>query len=221
MIDGHFSHDGRIVVSIEDQLTTYQVEPALEYRTLAHRPGRGARLWERGDPARWPSAGRWARAGGVVLWDIARGTELAFLPIGKAENLLFEASGDLLTSGSIGVRRWPVRLDLNRGEFRIGPPHPLPLPAGSEEIAEDRSGRVVALAGVDTAYVHTPERAFAGAAARRRPVSCRQPGRGILGNRQPWQDRRPGLANTRRAGVKRIWRSRGLFALSSAPTGNG
>ena len=97
---------------------------------------------------------------GVVLWDIARGTELAFLRSAQAENLLFEASGDLLTSGSIGVRRWPVRLDPDRGEFRIGPPQPLPLPAGSEEIAEDRSGRVVALAGVDTAYVHTPERTF-------------------------------------------------------------
>ncbi len=41
---------------------------------------------------------------GVVLWDLARGTELAFLPIGNAETLLFEASGDLLTlSGPLGV----------------------------------------------------------------------------------------------------------------------
>ncbi len=31
-----FSRDGRIVVSVEDQLTTYQVDPALEYRTFAH-----------------------------------------------------------------------------------------------------------------------------------------------------------------------------------------
>ena len=31
-----FSQDGRIVVSLEDRLTTYQVDPALEYRTLAH-----------------------------------------------------------------------------------------------------------------------------------------------------------------------------------------
>ncbi len=160
VIDGHFSHDGRIVVSLEDELTTYQVEPALEYRTLAHQPG--------GDLGYGSATIRLdgrvlavGTNGGVVLWDIAHGTELAFLQIGKAEKLLFEASGDLLTSGSIGVRRWPVRLDPDRGEFRIGPPHSLPLPAGSEEIAQDRSGRVVALAGFDTAYVQTPERSFA------------------------------------------------------------
>ncbi len=34
MIDGHFSRDGRVVLSLGDRLTTYQVEPALEYRTL-------------------------------------------------------------------------------------------------------------------------------------------------------------------------------------------
>ena len=67
---------------------------------------------------------------GVVLWDLARGTELAFLPIGNAWHLMFEPSGDLLTSGSIGVQRWPVQLDPDRGEFRIGPPRQLPLPAG-------------------------------------------------------------------------------------------
>ena len=87
---------------------------------------------------------------GVVLWDLARGTELAFLPIGRTAHVLFEASGDLLTltARSIGVQRWPVQLDPERGEFRIGPPRRLPLPAGYCEIAEDRSGRIVAMADV-------------------------------------------------------------------------
>ena len=212
--------DGRVVLSLEDQLTTYQVCPAHEYRTLAHHSGEklgygsaGIRL-----DGRLLALGT---SGGVVLWDMARGAELALLSIGRAENLLFEASGDLLTSGSIGVRRWPVRLDRDLGEFRIGPPQPVPLPAGFEEIAEDQSGRVVALAGADTAFRSHARARGTCAAARRRPVRCCQPRRGIPGNRQPWQNRRPGLANAATTRVLRIWRSRGSFALRSAPTGDG
>ena len=144
-----FSQDGRIVVWLEDKLTTYQVDPALEYRTFAH-VSRELIQYHR---ASIRHDGRVLAVGtsrGVVLWDLARGTELAFLPIGNAWHLMFEPSGDLLTSGSIGVRRWPVQLDLDRGEFRIGPPRRLPLPAGACGIAEDRSGRIVALADFET-----------------------------------------------------------------------
>ena len=95
---------------------------------------------------------------GAVLWDLARGTELAFLPIGNAWHLMFEPSGDLITSGSIGVQRWPVHLDPDRREFHIGPPRQLRLPAGLAGIAGDRSGRIVAKANHDYAYVATPER---------------------------------------------------------------
>ena len=102
-------------------MTTYQVDPALEYRSLVHvssepmtyhRPSirRDNRLLAVGSNQ------------GVVLWDLARGTECAFLPIGIAWHVMFEATGDLLTSGAIGVRRWPVQLDSDRSEFRIGPP---------------------------------------------------------------------------------------------------
>jgi hypothetical protein len=59
---------------------------------------------------------------GAVLWDLARGTELAFLPIGNAWHLMFEPSGDLITSGEMGVYRWPIQLDASRGEFGIGSP---------------------------------------------------------------------------------------------------
>src|SRR5262249_16076457 len=97
---------------------------------------------------------------GVVLWDLARGTELAFLPIGNAWHLRFEPSGDLLTNGAAGVQRWPVRLDPARGEFGIGPPRRLPLPASIVGIDEDRWGRIVAVANGGTAHVLTPERAF-------------------------------------------------------------
>ena len=93
-----------------------------------------------------------------MLWDLARGTELAFLPIGNAWHLMFEPSGDLITSGSSGVQRWPLQFDVDRGEFRIGPPRRLPLPESLGGIAEDRSGRIVALANHNYAFVATPER---------------------------------------------------------------
>ena len=152
-----FSQDGRTVVSLDDKLIIYQVDPALEYRTFAHAFGETINY-------NIPSVrcdGRVLAVGtdrGVALWDLARGTELQFLPIGQTWYALFEASGDLLTlnSGSLGVQRWPVRLDPKRGEFRIGPPSQLPLPAGLG-IAEDRAGRIVAMAHGADALVLTPE----------------------------------------------------------------
>jgi serine/threonine protein kinase/WD40 repeat protein len=152
-----FSPDGRIVVGAEHKLTVYQADPALEYRTLAHVSSRRV-------DCRSPSVRQDGRVlavasidGGVVLWDLARGTELAYLPIGLTWNVRFEPSGDLLTSGrALGVQRWPIQLDPDRGVFRIGPPRPLPLPRDGG-ISADRSGRIVALAKGDFAFVATPD----------------------------------------------------------------
>ena len=152
-----FSKDGRIVVSLEDQWTSYQVDPALEYRTFAHVSSQSIDVSD----AAIRRDGRVLAVGtsrGVALWDLAHGAELAFLPIENARQVIFEASGDLLTSGSIGVRRWPILLDLDRGEFRIGPSRQLSLPAGDCGIVEDRLGQLVALADHDFAFVATPER---------------------------------------------------------------
>jgi WD40 repeat protein len=152
-----FSNDGRILVETEAGLTAYQVDPALEYRTFAHASS--GRVWYRHAGIR--RDGRVLATGtsqGVALWDLAHGTELAFLPTGETWRTIFEESGDLLTTGPIGVRRWPVHLDLDRAEFRIGPPRQLPLPAGDGGIATDRSGQIVALADHDLAFVATPER---------------------------------------------------------------
>jgi serine/threonine protein kinase/WD40 repeat protein len=152
-----FSKDGRIVVVTESQLVPYQVDPALEYRTLSHVSSRSIEYRS----AAIRRDGRVlavSTSQGVALWDLAHGTELPFLPIGSVWGVIFEESGDLLTSGAIGVRRWPVRLDLARAEFRIGPPRQLLLPGGDCVIAEDRIGQVVVLPDHDFAFVATPER---------------------------------------------------------------
>ncbi len=159
MIDGHFSRDGRVVLCLGEQLTPYQVEPALGFRSL-RSVSTGPTLFEalsvRHD-------GRVLAAGtrqGVVLWDLASGAEIGFLTIGYTPHLTFEASGDLLTSGETSVRRWPVRLDLQTGEFRLGPPRILPLASSDGAVAEDALGQVVALADRDCADVCTPDRVF-------------------------------------------------------------
>jgi eukaryotic-like serine/threonine-protein kinase len=151
-----FSRDGQIVVMREDALTTYQVDPALEYRTLTHPAGAGILGY-----ASMRDGGRILAVStdrGVVLWDLARGTELASLRIGNTFYALFEPSGDLLTlSRDDGVLRWPIRLDADRGGFRIGPPLRLPLPGGLG-IALDRSGYSVAVTRGGSAVVSTSER---------------------------------------------------------------
>ena len=113
-------------------------------------------------------------------------------------HLMFEPSGDLITSGSIGVQRWPIQLDAGRGEFRIGPPRRLPLPASYCGIAEDRSGRIVAKANCDYAYVATPERTIRVGPLDDCRSRRRQSGRAMAGDRHArGESRCPGLAHLR------------------------
>jgi serine/threonine protein kinase/WD40 repeat protein len=149
------SEDGRIVVARDDQLSTYQLDSALEYRTFSIPAREGTNYGDlsvRHD-------GRLLAIGteqGAVLWDLARGTELAYLPIGNAWHLMFDRSGDLITGGATGVYRWPIRVDEARGEYVIDPRQPLRLPAGLCGIGQDRSGTIVAKAADDYVYVATP-----------------------------------------------------------------
>jgi serine/threonine protein kinase/WD40 repeat protein len=155
--DCGFSRDGRIVLSVGDELTTYEVDPALEYRTLAHVSGAPIGYGR----ASISEDGRVLAVGtsqGVVLWDLARGTKLGLLPIQWARHVLFSGSGELLTSGATGMWRWPIHRDQKRCEFQLGPPRRLTsFPPGDSGIATDRSGRIVALADHQLARVLTPE----------------------------------------------------------------
>ncbi len=156
-----FTNDGRIAIAVADRLIPYRVDPALEHhRTLPHP---AARPMGYGVPS-IRHDGRLLAVGtdrGAAVWDLARGAELAFLPIGKGSWLMFEPSGDLLTRGTSGGQRWPVRLDLDRGELHIGPPRRLEfVPAGDFGIDEDRSGRIVAAAHQAHAHIQTPDRLF-------------------------------------------------------------
>jgi eukaryotic-like serine/threonine-protein kinase len=146
------SRDGQFVLPSEGRLTMYQIDSALEYQAFVHvssqpmhyqRPSirRDNRLLAVGSDM------------GVVLWDMARGTECAFLPIGLAWHIMFEANGDLLTSGATGIRRWPIQVDVDRGQLRIGPPSNLPFSRTRGQFDEDRPGRIIAAARVTHAEV--------------------------------------------------------------------
>ena len=97
---------------------------------------------------------------GVVIWDLARAQSSVSCRSGLRGTRLFEASGDLLTNGDLGVCAGRFRSDQDRGVIQIGPPHRLPCRPADCEIAEDRSGRVVAVAYHTDAQVMTPRRRF-------------------------------------------------------------
>ena len=136
---------------------------------------------------------------GVVLWDLARGTELASLRIGNTYYALFEPAGDLLTlSREDGVLRWPVRLDADRGGFRVGPPLLLPLPSGVG-IAEDRSGHSMAVAHRRLALVSASGRTVqVGPLRDVRSVALSADGEWLATGSH--RTRCPGLAHPRRHG---------------------
>jgi serine/threonine protein kinase/WD40 repeat protein len=80
---------------------------------------------------------------GFSLWNLASGSNLAFIPTGRINSVLFEPSGALLSLSAQGLQRWPISKQwATTGKLSIGPPESLPLPVGGF-IAESRDGRVI------------------------------------------------------------------------------
>jgi WD40 repeat protein len=114
-----------------------RLHPGLEYRTISP-----AGLLSRGiNPNASPKvhpAGRLlaARAtdGSVVLVDLIAGRQVGTLPIPWGMPLLWERPEELLTAGTAGILRWPVREDpVKSGRYRFGPREWL-LPGSSENV---------------------------------------------------------------------------------------
>jgi WD40 repeat protein len=146
------SRDNRIPIW-HGRSSFWQIDTAIEYRTLAHASGAHCLSIRRDGRILAAGTGR-----GVVLWDLARGAELGFLPIGLTWGSNFEASGDLLTNVAAGVWRWPVQVDPTKGEFRVGPPRRLLLPGTAQGIVADRAGRTIATTTHDLAYIAVGDR---------------------------------------------------------------
>jgi WD40 repeat protein len=143
----NFSGDGQLLAGgIQDgKLGCWQVGDSREFRTLVHKgmPEKGMFL-----AAAVDRDGRLLAAGtteGFGLWDLATGSELAFIPmdgdINGVTDLLFEQSGAVLTAGPTGLLRWPVRDDPKSPDrLLVGPPQRL-LPSALS-IGQSKDGKV-------------------------------------------------------------------------------
>jgi eukaryotic-like serine/threonine-protein kinase len=138
--------DRRLAGSTQDgKLGVWQVGDSREYRTLIRKalPEKGHYQAVAVNPD-----GRLLAVGmldGFGLWDLATGSELAFMPMTEGSNgvadLRFEPSGALLTAGYAGLLRWPVRADPKAPDrLLVGPPERL-LPRASY-IDQSEDGRV-------------------------------------------------------------------------------
>jgi WD40 repeat protein len=128
----HAAADGRLAGYRIDgtRIQLWVLEPARECRTLVRDPLRPPMQEYRLNSIH--KSGRLAAAGtanGVTLFDLAAGLDVGYLPIGLNWNVAFDpVSGDLLTSGQMGVMRWPVQSVAEApGRWTIGPPKSLPI----------------------------------------------------------------------------------------------
>jgi WD40 repeat protein/tetratricopeptide (TPR) repeat protein len=83
---------------------------------------------------------------GVRLWDVGATRPLELLPLGRTAGAVFAAGGDsLVTSGDLGLYRWPLRPAAGEPgrHLHLGSPRPLPLPVSArlESPSLDRHGQ--------------------------------------------------------------------------------
>jgi serine/threonine protein kinase/WD40 repeat protein len=144
----HFSRDGRRLIGRNGagKIGSWQVGDGREYRTLVPqaRPEKAGSIWSTAvsEDGRMVAG---VTMDGIGLWDLASGSELAFIPMlgGAAIKVRFEPSGALLVLNSTGLTRWPVETDRTTvGRLVVGPPVPLALPPGGI-LDQSRDGRVI------------------------------------------------------------------------------
>jgi WD40 repeat protein len=81
---------------------------------------------------------------------------VGYLPVGYALHPCFVPdTGELLTYSKQGLLRWPLTVsNTDESEWTIGPPQRLPCIAVSgTQVASDRTGRTIAIAAVDKAFI--------------------------------------------------------------------
>jgi WD40 repeat protein len=142
-----FSRDGqRLACAVQDgKLGIWQIAGGQEFRTLERNVLHSR---DKYFVAAVHPEGRLlavAKVDGVGLWDLASGSQLAFIPGGDPNNrVLFEPSGALLALVEpTGLSRWPIRKEANAShKWVVGPPERLPLPPGSD-LDQSRDGKVI------------------------------------------------------------------------------
>ena len=151
-----FSRDGRWMGFFwpsEDQAQLLEFVPPLEYFTLqdnssAERISLNACTTSPDD--RLLAV---AMDDAVHLWDLPTGREIALLPSGHSETVVFEPQGQALwTCGTNhGLQRWPIQPSATNGsELLLGPPRRIALPFAPFRLAADRAVQKLAIVSKDT-----------------------------------------------------------------------
>ncbi|MGH7136644.1 MAG: WD40 repeat domain-containing protein, partial [Pirellulales bacterium] len=151
-----FSADGRFLAASRDErkLRIWEIAAGNEYRTLVASPLLGTRDYgwvAISATARFLAAGA---SGGIALWDLPTGKELAFLQDSPFNIVAFANSSPpddvtgaegatLLAMQSKGLFRLPVRADKKDGAVSIGPGESLGIPAANTHFAQSCDGRVL------------------------------------------------------------------------------
>jgi WD40 repeat protein len=151
-----FGPDDRLLAAEvgECVVRLWEVATCLEYRTMVRAAAAGKGIYC--NVTTHPDGRLLAVAmqGGVGLWDLKSGSEVAFLDLPDTAFALFEPSGSLLTNGPGGLLRWPVRAEpASPRSLRVGPPSRFTAPGSNCGLACDLGGRVIASAQFQGAIV--------------------------------------------------------------------
>ncbi len=144
-----FAADDRLLAYevVGTRLRLWEVAPGRECRTLVRNPAAGKESYYAA--AIRPEDGRLLAVGmrgGLGLWGLSTGEELAFVPLGWTTATWFGRGGDLWTYGTAGLFRWPLRPGAGpAGHLRVGPPQRLPLGGMPLMVSVSRDKRVLAL----------------------------------------------------------------------------
>jgi len=155
-ITPRFSPDDRFLAGTEheNKLRIWEIAAGDEYRTLTANPVTGKRRYF---CSAISADGRLLAAafnGGVGLWDLPSGKNLAFIEGAPGLNfVLLDPSGALLTMGQNGLFRRTIRRDQATGLLQVGAPEKLPVAGVPNMIAQSRDGRVLASAQFQGAVV--------------------------------------------------------------------
>src|SRR5262249_45550003 len=141
-----FGPDDRLLAAevSEGVVRLWEVATRREYRTMVRAAAAGQGIYCNATTRPGGRLLAVAMEGGVGIWDLKSGSEVAFLDLPDNSFALFEPSGSLLTNGPSGLLRWPVRAEPESPRsLRLGPPSRLALPGSDCAVACDSGGRVI------------------------------------------------------------------------------